>query len=68
MWAHGPVAAIDILMSVAPVTTKGREDRHEQSWAHPSMAIPLGRTDPAPHWLKHLKEQVLCLAWTVREE
>ena len=41
------------LMSEAPDTTKGREDRAVQSWSCPSLAVTLGRAGSAPHQLKH---------------
>lgn len=38
-----------VLMSLAPVTTKGNEDRATQSWPHSSLAAALGRTGPVFH-------------------
>lgn len=61
VWAHVWVCGPIVVMSMAPDTTKSREDRIVQSWPHPSLAAILGRTDPAP--LQDLGEQVLHLAW-----
>ena len=48
-----------VVMSVALDTSEGQEDKAVQSWPCLSLAAKLGRTGPAPHWLKHSGEQVL---------
>lgn len=63
VWIYDPDAAEAVLMSVAPDTTKGQEDRDVQSWSCLSLTAVLGRTGPAYHWLKHSGERVLHLTW-----
>lgn len=41
--------AQSVLMSLAPVTTKGNEDKTAQTWPYPSLADALGRTGPVLH-------------------
>lgn len=36
------------VMSMAPDTTKGQEERFVGSWSCPSLAATLGRVGPAP--------------------
>lgn len=47
IWTHGTAAAT-VYVFVAPVPTKGPDNRTVQSWLRPSPAIALERTGLAP--------------------
>ena len=52
-----------MLLSMAPDTAEGREDRAVQSWPCPSLSATLEELVLPPHQLQHSGEQVLHLTW-----